>query len=179
VATYVTVWAEQWIQRAVCAKVEAGQWPCSGQDGVIYRSRVDGSWNTTHLIGAVPDNANPIPASDPAFSKSQADASTFNPAPAKLIARARQFARTIGVAPSCVIITVPPPFKLPPPFEPPDAIPQMYQVALAAGFHVIVPQLDTVSTWDKVHMLPKSAARWSEDFYRQADAVISECLQER
>jgi hypothetical protein len=51
-------------------------------------------------------------------------------------------------------------------------------IAVALGLNLVAPKLAGLATFDKVHLDPESAQRWSAAFFEDAGPQIRKCLSE-
>jgi hypothetical protein len=124
--------------------------------GAVYRSRHDGGWDVSRIIA--PDA--PKHAVDP------------TPTPAgdlrAIIRRAEAFAPLLPARKECVVLT----------FIPADHYTWEGAKLLAAsmGASYVAPTVDGLSTMDRNHLNPNSAAKWSAAFLKELEPFLSRCL---
>lgn len=144
----------QWqrIQKAVCTTVKGA----CGSDETIFRSRSTGTWVVT---------GNRFP-SEPVSYNENID----NDKLASYTVLGKQFLPGLTADRICTILTVVPTVK--------TDIQTGKAIAAALGFNLVAPQLAGLVTFDRVHLNPESAQRWSAAFFAEAGPQIHKCLSE-
>jgi hypothetical protein len=85
-------------------------------------------------------------------------------------AAGRNFLNRLPSGQTCTILTVVPAVGTP--------MGTAKAIAARLGLKFVAPQLQGLMTFDKVHLDPQSAQRWSAAFLEQAGAEIQQCVQE-
>jgi hypothetical protein len=142
----------QWqrIQKAICTTFNA---VCES-DEAIFRSRSTGTWV---VIG------NRFPSA-PVSYEEHIDRNKL----ASYTALGKEFLPGLTADRACTILTVVPTVK--------TDIGTAKVVAAALGFNLVAPRLTGLVTFDRVHLDPESAQRWSATFLEQAGPQIRTCL---
>jgi hypothetical protein len=159
VTDYVRLRIKRWaqdLQRAVCRGTALSRYACGGGDRTIYRSRIDGGWDTTWWKL---ERTFPLPAEPPRYGVSVAE----------LIAAGDDFVASLGVDRRCVLFTVTPSNF--------SASAVTREVAQALGVQAIVPAVNNLTTYDHSHLNEASAERWSAAFFALAEPFIRACVQ--
>ena len=138
------------IHKAMCSRFP---FVC-GDDIAFFRSGKAGAW---HVTGG-PFTSEPVSYND------TIDAGKL----AASIARGNEFLPTLGDDRACTILTVVPSVKTP--------IGTAKAVAAALGTTLVAPKLEGLVTFDRLHLDPISAKRWSAAFLEEAGPQIRKCL---
>jgi hypothetical protein len=132
---------------------------CSSQQPALYRSRTDGAWIWRDLFGKPREQ--PIDAQPGEYlpkEEAVADQSI-----------AAKFLLSVGVKPSCAIITAIPNSNV-------DTTAYAADIGNLIGAPVVQPLIPGLATIDGSHLTASSAARWSTEFLRQSDSIFQKCM---
>ena len=134
-----------------------GSWsPLCGRGTVVYRSRVDGSWQ---LLGTPIDR--PMPVSD----RAEGDRERWS----EFGALAHRFVSTLPVPRECVLLTIVPTVE--------TRRAEAQAIAAAAGVVLVAPDVPGLQTFDGSHLDAASAERWSLAFLDAAGPRLRDCLR--
>lgn len=140
------------IHKAICSRVP---FVC-GDDIAFFRSGSAGAWQVT----GGPFTSEPVSYND-AIDPDKLAAFT---------ARGNEFLPTLGDDRACTILAVVPSVKTP--------IATARATAAALGTTLVAPRLNGLVTFDRLHLDPASARRWSAAFLEEAGPQIRKCLGE-
>jgi hypothetical protein len=140
------------IHKAICSRFP---FVC-GDDIAFFRSGSAGAW---HVTGG-PFTSEPVSYND-AIDPDKLAAFT---------ARGNEFLPSLGDDSACTILTVVPSVKTP--------LGTARATAAALGKTLVAPRLDGLVTFDRLHLDPASARRWSAAFLEEAGPQIRKCLGE-
>lgn len=143
----------QAIQKAVCTT-----FPLACRNGwTIFRSRGTGTW---HVAGAppVPFTSVPISYDDDVNQDMLASYTLLG----------NEFLPSLPADRNCTILTIVPAVK--------TGVGTAKAVAASLGLSLVAPRLDGLTTFDGIHLEPKSAQRWSAAFLEEAGPQIRKCL---
>jgi hypothetical protein len=144
----------QWqnIHRAVCTTFTS----VCGNEGAFFRSRSAGAWIVT---------GGPFPG-EPVSYDEVVDQNKL----ASYTASGRKFLAGLTADRACTILTIVPMVK--------TDVGTAKAIAVALGLNLVAPKLAGLATFDKVHLDPESAQRWSAAFFEDAGPQIRKCLSE-
>jgi len=146
----------QFVHRAICMKLTA----ICGNGVVVFRSRQTGTFNMPET-----SKFKSVGRPGPVSYDQQIDQREIDDA----IAIGRVFLSELPVRPECVILTAIPTVG--------TKLRDAKAIASGLGKDLVVPEhLDGLQTIEGVHLDRASAERWSEAFFRIADAQIQKCL---
>jgi hypothetical protein len=140
------------IHKAICSRFPL----VCGDDIAFFRSGGAGTWQVT----GGPFTSEPVSYND-AIDQDQLAAFT---------ARAKEFLPHLADDHACTILTIVPSVKTP--------IGTAEATAAALGKTLVTPRLDGLVTFDRLHLNPASARRWSAAFLEEAGPQIRKCLGE-
>jgi len=144
----------QWqgIHKTVCSAFRA----LCGNGTAYFRSRSVGSWRATgHGFSSEPVSY------DDDVDRNRAGASA---------ALGNRFLSTLPVSRECTILTMVPTVK--------TEVGTAKSIAAALGTNLVAPELTGLSTFDRSHLDPASAKRWSAAFFEAAGPRIRSCLND-
>lgn len=153
----------QRIQRYICAAVS---YVCSEAKKDVFRSALDGTWyfKDSLFLDSGPFAEEPmIPITD----KKDVILDVDQIEAAHRIGR--EFIKTIGLDPRCVIITGVPTSGI-------DAPKVAAALAKLLDAALVLPELSELATFDGSHLNQASARRWSENFMEIATPTLNACL---
>jgi len=144
----------QWqrIHKAICTTLKA----VCGHDVAIFRSRSTGAW---FVDG---DRF----TSEPVSYIEDIDQNKL----ASYTALGNKFLPSLSADRACTILTVVPTVKTP--------VGTAKAIAVALGLNLVAPRLAGLITFDRSHLDPESAQRWSAEFLEEAGPQIRKCLSE-
>ena len=125
-----------------------------GDDIAIFRLRRTGAW---HVTGG-PFASEPV-SYDEDIDQNKLEVYT---------ALGRQFLPSLSVDHGCTILTIVPTVK--------TSVGTAEAVASRLGFNLVAPRLAGLATFDRVHLSPESAQRWSAAFFEEAGPILQKCL---
>ena len=125
--------------------------------GLSFRSRSVGTWRVTggHFT------SEPVSYDDDIDQKMVASYTALG----------KEFLPTLSVDRACTILTIVPTVK--------TTVGTAKAIAAALDLNLVAPRLDGLSTFDRVHLDPDSAQRWSAAFLEEAGPQIRKCLNEQ
>jgi hypothetical protein len=142
----------QWqkIHRAICTTYKA----VCGHDEAIFRSRSTGAWFVTG--GRF--------KSEPVSYDDDVDQNML----AAYTASGKNFLPGLSAGSACTILTVVPTVN--------TNVGTANAIAVALGLNLVAPRVTGLMTFDRVHLNPDSAQRWSAAFFEEAGPQIRTCL---
>jgi hypothetical protein len=144
----------QWqrIHELICGHFKAA----CGHDFTIFRSRSSGTW----LLPGIQRKSDPVSYDDD-VDQNMLESYT---------ARGNEFLPTLSDDRACTILTIIPTVK--------TGIGSARAIAAALGLNLVAPMPPGLITFDRSHLDPESAQRWSAAFLEQAGPQIQKCLNQ-
>ena len=145
----------QWqrIHKATCTTFKA----VCGNNGAFFRSRSAGAWLVT---------GGPFP-SEPVSYDEDIDQKMV----VSYTALGNEFLPSLSADRACTILTIVPTVK--------TGVGTAKAIAAALDMNLVAPRLTGLMTFDKVHLDPESAQRWSAAFFEEAGPQIRKCLSQQ
>jgi hypothetical protein len=143
----------QWqrIHKEICTDYKA----VCGQEAAFFRSRSAGSW----LVAGGRFTSEPV-SYDEAINQKML---------ASYTALGNEFLPSLSGDRACTILTIVPTVK--------TDVGTAKAIAAALGLNLVAPRLAGLITFDRSHLDPKSAQRWSAAFLDEAGPQIRKCLK--
>jgi hypothetical protein len=144
----------QWqrIHELICGHFKAA----CGNKFTLFRSRSSGAW----LLPGIQRKSDPV-SYDEDVDQSVLESYT---------ARGNEFLPTLSDDRACTILTIVPTVK--------TGIGNARAIAAALGLNLVAPMPPGLITFDRSHLDPESAQRWSAAFLEQAGPQIQKCLNQ-
>ncbi len=144
----------QWqgIHKGICATFET----VCGNEGAFFRARSTGAW----LVTGGPFPSEPVSYDDDVDPKKLASYTALG----------SDFLARLSADRKCTILTIVPTVE--------TGLGTAKAVAGAIGMNLVAPRLAGLVTFDRVHLNPESAQRWSAAFLEEAGPRIRQCLSE-
>lgn len=142
----------QRIHELICANVKAA----CGHNFTLFRSRSSGAW----LLPGIQRKSDPV-SYDNAVDQNRFKAYT---------ARGNEFLPSLSADRACIILTIVPTVK--------TGIGNARAIADALGLKLVAPMPPGLITFDRSHLNPESAQRWSAAFFQEAGPQIQKCLNQ-
>lgn len=143
----------QVIHKRICTTFKTA----CGNNIAIFRSRPTGAWRVTDWWRF---------PSEPVSYDDDIDQNKL----ASYTSSGSQFLPSLSVDRGCTILTIVPTIK--------TSIGTAKAIANALGLNLVAPRLEPLVTFDRVHLNPESAQRWSAAFFKEAGPQIRNCLGE-
>jgi len=152
-----------WHER-ICSELPAA----CGHNFAYFRSRSDGHWIFPPQTRSIWIGYRDVPNDSLRFPTGELPDVEISSQFPQYLRAAHEFATRLNVPPACVVIT---------------NVPSNYELRdLAAtlgkelGWTVVDPKVSGLFTFDKSHLTPESSVRWTDEFLKELDPVISRCV---
>ena len=144
----------QWqrIHKAICTTYKA----VCGHEATYFRSRSAGAW----LVAGGRFTSEPVSYDEDIDQNTLASYTTLG----------NEFLPSLSVDRACTILTVVPTVK--------TGVGTAKAIAATLGLNLVAPRLAGSITFDRSHLDPESAQRWSAAFLEEAGPQIRKCLNE-
>ena len=144
----------QWqgIHKEICTTLKA----VCGHEASYFRSRSAGAW----LVAGGRFTSEPVSYDEDIDQNMLASYTTLG----------NEFLPSLSVDRACTILTVVPTVK--------TGVGTAKAIAAALGLNLVAPRLAGLITFDRSHLDPESAQRWSAAFLEEAGPQIRKCLKE-
>jgi len=144
----------QWqrIHKAICTTYKA----VCGHEATYFRSRSAGAW----LVAGGRFTSEPVSYDEDIDQNTLASYTTLG----------NEFLPSLSVDRACTILTVVPTVK--------TGVGTAKAIAATLGLNLVAPRLAGLITFDRSHLDPESAQRWSAAFLEEAGPQIRKCLNE-
>jgi len=144
----------QWqrIHKAICTTYKA----VCGHEATYFRSRSAGAW----LVAGGRFTSEPVSYDEDIDQNTLASYTTLG----------NEFLPSLSVDRACTILTVVPTVK--------TGVGTAKAIAATLGLNLVAPRLAGLITFDRSHLDPESAQRWSAAFLEEAGPQIRKCLKE-
>ncbi len=141
-------------------------WAC-GHNFAYYRSRVDGHWIFPDSVDTIWIGRHDVPNDRTRFPTGEKPNESVALYP-KYLAAARRLIDRLQIPANCIVITNVPADE--------DLGGLADYLGTTLGLTVIVPRLAGLETFDRAHLTPASAVRWTDAFLRQLEPVLRRCV---
>jgi hypothetical protein len=155
---------QQWHER-FCGAVPAA----CGHNFAYFRSRRDGHWIFPPQNDSIWIGWHDVPNDTERFPTGTLPNAEYVPLYPTYLQHARQMLTQTSTRRDCIVIT---------------NVPAMYDLHGLAqylgdslGLTVVAPEVSGLSTFDRSHLTPESSVRWTQEFLRELQPVLSRCLR--